>query len=71
MVDGNPDGYISEEENEHWAEMVEARARKEAIALAGRYLDIIKKDNSSPNYRWNKESHGIIGFITWLQKHEK
>jgi len=41
--------------------------REMAAFYANRYLDIIRKDNTRPTYRWNQESHGVVGFIKWLE----
>lgn len=41
-----------------------------AIALVREYLEIIKKDNTRPTYRWNTQSHGVLGFLRWLQDHQ-
>jgi hypothetical protein len=38
--------------------------KESLISKVHEYLDIIKSDNTAPEYRWNKESHGVLGFFT-------
>ena len=36
------------------------------INKVNEYLDIIKKSNTRPEFRWNTESHGVLGFLRWI-----
>ncbi len=56
------------DERQHVCWACEYRTGYLAVAKAEKYLEIIKQENDAPGYRWNKESHGVLGFLKWLNK---
>ena len=52
------------DESQHVCWACEYRTGYLAVAKAEKYLKVLKQDMS----RWNKESHGVLGFLKWLEE---